>query len=136
MAGRRKTTRKSGRQAEAKAPVAGEAGSSVPPALSKSEFIRSRPPGMTAKQVVSAASAVGIKISEHFVYNIRSSAKKRAAKVGREARMQASSAKSARASSAAQAAQFRALVLDLGLAHARELLDEVQSRLSAVIAGR
>lgn len=134
VARKRKAARRSGKEAEPKTPEALESTGSEPPALSKSEFIRSRPPGMTAKQVVVAAAARGMKLSEHFVYNIRSSAKKRAAKVRRDARVSTGAARVGRGDGA-QAAQFRSLVLDLGLARARALLDDMERRLSAVISG-
>jgi len=104
------------------------------PPLSKSEFIRTRPPGMTAKQVVAAARALGMSMSEHFVYNIRSTAKKRAA--GSAARLSGSASRATAGQIASREAEFRRLTLALGLDRAKELLAEVEAKLTNLISGR
>jgi hypothetical protein len=93
---------------------------------SKSAFIRGQPASMTAKQVVRAAAERGMVISETFVYNIRAAAKKR----GGAARP-AGPGRPGDPSS-----DFRKLVLDLGVRQARALLDEVEVKLQALVAGR
>jgi hypothetical protein len=103
---------------------------------SKSEFIRTRPPGMTARQVVEAAAVRGMSLSEHFVYNIRSTAKKKAQGAATRAATAGGADRLAGGTAAAQEAQFRRLALELGLQRSGQLLEEVEHRLTALIAGQ
>ncbi len=101
---------------------------------SKSEFIRTRPPGMTAKEVVAAAAELGMTMSEHFVYNIRSTAKKKVSSLAPSLSASATRAITGRASS--REAEFRRLTLSLGLDRSKQLLAEVETKLAALISGR
>lgn len=76
---------------------------------SKADFIRSQPPHMTAAEVVAKAAQDGIEISADYVYLIRSASRRRAPAGQRRLR-----------------AEFRRLVLELGLVEARRLLEEIE----------
>jgi hypothetical protein len=101
---------------------------------SKSEFIRTRPPGMTAKEVMAAGAELGVTMSEHFVYNIRSTAKKKASRLAPSLSASATRAITGRA--ATREAEFRTLTLALGLDRSKRLLAEVETELAAVSSGR
>jgi hypothetical protein len=103
---------------------------------SKSEFIRTRPPGMTARQVVQAAAALGMSLSEHFVYNIRSTAKKKARGVVGRASAAGGPGRPAPGRLGTREAQFRRLAMELGLQRSSQLLEELEHRLTALIAGQ
>jgi hypothetical protein len=96
--------------------------------LNKSAFVREQPADMPAKEVVKAAKAAGIELSEGFVYNIRSAAKKKA-------RVAPTRAGGAKAAPAGDEAAFRGLVVSLGTGRARALIDEVEAGLARVVAG-
>ncbi len=85
---------------------------------------------MSAKEVVAAAKAQGFELTEGFVYNVRSSVK---------AKSNAPAAKRGPGRSkpvpSGDEASFRALVVSLGTARAKALVDEVEAKLAAVIAG-
>jgi len=110
----------------------------------KSAFVRSLPQATSAKEVVAKAKAAGMKISEAYVYAIRSSSRARAGKapgvVGRPRGSGSRAAEGASTASTAAGARgaeatFRKLVLDLGIRRSRALLDEVESKLARLIAG-
>ncbi len=92
---------------------------------SKVEFVRGLPASMTANEVSQKAKEAGLRITPGYVYEIRSSAKRRAA----------AARKPAVAAPASLDARFRQIVLDLGIARARALLVEVETALKALIAG-
>jgi hypothetical protein len=93
--------------------------------INKSAFVREQPADLPAKEVVEAGKAAGIELSEGFVYNIRSAAKKAGvARVGR-----------AKAAPTGDEPAFRALVVSLGTGRARALIDEVEGKLAAIVAG-
>ncbi len=92
------------------------------PGVSKVEFVRGLPATMTANEVSQKAKDAGLRITPGYVYEIRSSAKRKAAR-----RLPAAPA--------SPDARFRQIVLDLGIARARELLVEVEAALKALIAG-
>ncbi len=52
------------------------------PKINKSAFVRSLPATLSAQDVVKAAAAKGIKLSDKFVHTIRYNAKQKAAKSG------------------------------------------------------
>lgn len=82
----------------------------------KSEFVRSLDRGIPAAEVVVLAHRRGMKLTAGFVYNIRSNANGKAA-----ARKRGSTGKVARAE-----AVLRAAIAQIGLAKAREILEEVE----------
>lgn len=101
----------------------------------KASFIRSLSPNISAREAVAEGKAAGISLTEAYVYAIRSStklAKKRASASGGES---PPSGPWNGAPARSPEAAFRRLVLDLGLARSRRLLDEVERGLQAVIAG-
>jgi hypothetical protein len=106
---------------------------------SKTAFVLSLPPTMPAKDVLSKAKASGLKLTEAYIYSIRSKAKGRvgqpAARRGRPPK--AASAGSAPVSSGAGGSglerQFLSLALDLGLARAESLLSNLRSKLKSAI---
>ncbi len=119
---------------------------------SKTAFVRALPADMSAKDVVAKAKGAGLKISEAYVYTIRSSTR---ARKGGAPNNKAGGAKRGpgrppgsknRASGGARVSvgsggarsvetSFRKLVLDLGIRRSRELLDDVESKLQRLIAG-
>jgi hypothetical protein len=94
----------------------------------KSEFVRSLDRSLSAAEVIALAQKKGMTLSPAFVYNIRSADSNR---------NQASARASKRAPRAAKAtskaplrgapeAQLRAAIAQIGLARAREILEEVE----------
>jgi hypothetical protein len=119
-------------------------------AQSKAGFVRSLPRTMPVKDVVAKAKAAGLEISEKYVYGIRADAKpapakssakpaKKAAPAPKKAPAPAAKKPAAPAAEAASGspreAQLRRLVLDLGIARSRKVLDEMEQRLEALIRG-
>lgn len=108
------------------------------PAMSKTAFVRNQPANMPAKEVSSRAKAAGLVISPGYVYEIRSSTRRKQ-KGGARAASPASTARR-RGRASAQAghpsdAAFRKMVLELGLGRARMLLEDVERKLRDMIAG-
>ncbi len=90
---------------------------------SKVSFVRALPDTLSANEVSEKARQAGLKITPGYVYEIRSSAKRRAAKVP------------APASASGADAAFRQLVLNLGIVRAKALLAEVETALKAIVTG-
>ena len=88
---------------------------------SKVDFVLALPPDLTANDVSERAKAAGLAITPGYVYEIRSSAKRRSAK--------------APAAPPSPEAAFRRMVLELGTARAKTLLDDVERRLRDIIGG-
>jgi hypothetical protein len=86
----------------------------------KSDFVRSLDPGLSAGQVVALAEQRGLKLTPGFVYNIRSSANGKAN--GARARAPKIPHKLGSAES-----QLRAAIAEVGLAKARQILEEVEA---------
>ena len=91
---------------------------------------------MSAKQVVAAAAKLGMKISAAYVSNIRSHAKVRQRGAGAETRRSRQGAAPAGATVSAGDAEFRQLVLQLGVSRANQLVAEVDAKLAAIIQGQ
>src|SRR5258707_5789445 len=90
----------------------------------KSAFVRRLPRNLSAKEVVAMAKQAGISLTASYVYLLRS----RAGQGGGQ--------RAARSPvNGIVAADFRRLVVNLGVARAEELLTEVKRRLDRVIAG-
>ena len=112
----------------------------------KAGFVRSLPDTMPAKDVVAQGAAAGLEFSEKYVYNTRSSARIKPARVSAPravvkaapvARVAAPVTVSGGSSPAvASESAFRKLVLDLGIARSKSLLSDVESKLAALINGR
>lgn len=91
----------------------------------KSEFVRSLDRALPAAEVVALAEKKGLRLTPAFVYNIRSADGARSSVRG--------SNKSGRAQSKGRTplngtpeAQLRAAIAQIGLARARQILDEVE----------
>jgi hypothetical protein len=85
----------------------------------KSEFVRSLDRGIPAAEVVALAERRGMKLTAGFVYNIRSSSNGKAASVSLRKRKTTQKLESAEQ-------VLRAAIAQIGLAKAREILDEVE----------
>ncbi len=129
----KKTTKK---KAAAKKTSAPKASTKKPEFGFKSAFIKSQPLTMTAKEVVEAAKAKGITLSENLVYAAGASAKgnggasKKAkgatkAKPGPKPKKAATS----KASSSLEAT-LRNAIAQVGLSRAREILAQVEKAFS------
>ncbi len=87
---------------------------------SKVAYVRSLPESLSAREVSEQAKKVGLKITPGYVYEIRSSAKRKA------------NGAVSRPTVASPDAAFRRMVIDLGLARAKALLLEVERALAAL----
>jgi hypothetical protein len=103
---------------------------------SKTAFVLSLPMTAPAKDVIAKGKASGLKLSEAYIYSIRSKAKGRAGKpAARRGRPpKSASAGVASASSNGLERQFLNLALDLGLSRAEGLLSDLRSKLKNAIA--
>ena len=93
---------------------------------SKAEFIRQHA-DLSPKEVVEAAARQGLMIHLPQVYNLRAASQRR---------KPAAPKPSAPVATPSGATVFRRLVLELGVAQARALVDEVEAKLEALISGR
>jgi len=94
-------------------------------AMTKSDFVRSLPGNTPAKDVVERAAKQGMKISEKYVYVIRSNDKAHAAGGGRGRR--GGRGRKVRAGGGGGESQLRRAIAELGLARARQLFHEVEA---------
>jgi hypothetical protein len=111
---------------------------------SKSDFIRAQPPELSAAEVVEKAKAEGINLSAQLVYVVRSVARRKSPRRGPSGRIGAPPARPGRSSSGSTAEgrpspalsrQFCALVTDIGLLHAEELLDAFRTEVASIDLG-
>lgn len=138
------TTRKPPARADRKRPDKGATrANDGSPAPTKAGFVRAQPYDTPARQVVDSAAKLGLIFSPDYVHKVRS-ATKAAIKLGapppsspgRPMRTQTAptALPNARAASAASAeVTFRALVFEIGLERARELIRDVERKLGALI---
>jgi hypothetical protein len=111
------------------------------PTQSKAEFVRAQPASVGAKDVVKAAKAAGIPISEAYVYTIRYEQKRREQKgkpgrpAGRRGRGRAPAAAAAPARTGGVEDLLRAAAAEIGLSRAIALLQEQQRAVRAVLGG-
>lgn len=110
-----------------KAPKAPRARASKKPEFgSKTAFIKTQPSTMTAKEVVAAAKAQGITLSENLVYAARAGAKKGGSKKARKgASKPGPKPKKASKGSGSLEATLRNAIAELGLAASRRVFEEV-----------
>jgi hypothetical protein len=130
-----KKTSKPKKAATPKKSSAPKSSSKKPEFGAKSEFIRSQPTSMTAKEVVAAAAAKGIKLSENLVYAARASSRKKnggASKktkgpkpVGKKRGPKPKAGSGSKGGSSLEAT-LRNAIAQVGLARAREIFDEVE----------
>jgi hypothetical protein len=93
----------------------------------KSDFVRSLPADMPAKEVVAAASKKGIKgLSERYVYVIRSNDKAK----GRTGKPLGRGARGRRAGASGSEAELRRAIAELGLTAARAIFRDVEAAFS------
>jgi hypothetical protein len=102
----------------------------------KAAFVRGLPRETPAKEVVAQAAKKGLKLSENYVYTIRSAGTSKAAK-GKPGPKTGRKGKPGRKVAASNGmtpaeAQLRAAIADLGLVRASEILEGVK----ATIRGR
>lgn len=98
--------------------------------ISKTEFVRTMP-NASAQEIVAAAKKKGIKLSDRYVYVIRS--KDKASKGKRSARKAAPRRAVARRAAARPTGldgQLRQAIAQLGLVRAREIFSEVERAFS------
>lgn len=95
-----------------------DASSGRPKFGAKSEFVRSLDRGIPAADVVALAHRRGMRLTAGFVYNIRSNANAKASGNG-PARKRSGAVERAEA-------VLRAAIAQIGLAKAREILEEVE----------
>jgi hypothetical protein len=99
---------------------------------SASDFVRSMPASAKASEVVAAAKKQGIKMSTNLVYAVRSAAARKGGPKGRPgSRPRAAAA----AGSAGDTVAFKKLAFGLGIARARQALDELERGLRDLISG-
>jgi hypothetical protein len=108
---------------------------------SKTAFVLSLPSTMSAKEVLAKGKAAGLKLTEAYIYSIRSKAKGRegkpAARRGRPPKAVSAAASSSLASSSSGGGlerQFLSLALDLGLSRAESLLANLRAKVKNAIA--
>jgi hypothetical protein len=103
---------------------------------SKSEFIRSLPVSMSAKEVVEQAATRGMVLTPAHVYNVRSTSNMTSGRAGRKPGSGAASKKTGPAvparsmgagGSRAGEDRLRQAIADIGLVRATEILDSVRS---------
>lgn len=103
----------------------------------KAAFVRSHP-NASAKEVVDLAAKAGLTMTVNHVYNVRStsgiSRRRTSAPVARAA-TPSKAGKVVKMNGPAEA-QFRRLVLEIGVARARTLLRDIDHKLAAIVAGR
>jgi hypothetical protein len=97
---------------------------------SASDFVRSQPASVKATDVVAAGAKQGLKFSTNLVYAVRSSGGKAAGPKGRRG-----GGRKAAAAPGGSETALRKLALDLGIGRAREILNDLEQRLSALISG-
>jgi hypothetical protein len=97
----------------------------------KAAFVRGLPRETPAKEVVAQAAKKGLKLSENYVYTIRSSGSSKAAK-GKPGPKPGRKGKAGSDGMTPAEAQLRNAIADLGLVKATEILEAVK----ATIKGR
>lgn len=101
----------------------------------KSDFIRSLPSDMPAKDVVAAGKKRGMKFSQQLVYNVRAAEKMGRASAERLKKRMLVTGTPVYAMGTNDESDFRQLVVDLGIERSRNLVDEVESALRDIVAG-
>jgi hypothetical protein len=96
----------------------------------KRAFVLSLPLDMPAKEVVERAAKAGMKLKDSYIYVVRSNSRLR-----RGGSVRAASG-GATAASGSTESQFRRLALELGLGRSKDLLNETEKKVAALIAGK
>jgi hypothetical protein len=111
------------------------AAASTKPAKSKSAFIRSLPSNVPAKEVVKQAKAIGMKLTESYIYNVRGAAKKGSKPNSAAARPTVRTSANGGGSRVSASAEnlLKAVAAEIGLGPAIEILSGERARVAAVI---
>ncbi len=105
--------------------------------LSASEFIRRQPVTLKAAEVVAAGGKAGIKFTPGLVYIVRGRLTAKGTTGGAvRGRRAGSKSRKALAADSSRDAQFRRLVVELGVAQANVLVGEIERGMQALIRGR
>lgn len=114
-------------------------GSESSKVTNKTAFVLNLPASMSAKEVIDKGKAAGIKLTDRYVYSIRSKAKVRGTTVpARRGRPPKNALSGLAVKTGGRPgsldAQFIDLALDLGLSRAEGLLTALRSRVKQAIA--
>jgi hypothetical protein len=106
--------------------------------INKTAFVLELPADMSAKEVIDKGKAAGIKLTDRYVYSIRSKAKVRGGAPARRGRPRGTGAKGGAAggrsgASGALESRFFDVALDLGLSKAEALLSNLRARVKQAI---
>lgn len=128
------TTKKTSERATKAAKATGRRGRGKG-GVNKSDFIRSLPRDMPAKAVVEAGAKKGMTFSQQLVYNVRAADEKGGASAKRFKKRLKVIGTPVYAMGTNDESDFRQLVVDLGVARSRQLVDDVEGALRAVVSG-
>jgi hypothetical protein len=108
--------------------------------INKTAFVLELPADMSAKEVIDKGKAAGIKLTDRYVYSIRSKAKVRGGNPGRRGRPRGTGNKDGTlvgrgqsGSAGALESRFFDVALDLGLSKAESLLSSLRARVKQAI---
>lgn len=108
--------------------------------INKTAFVLELPADMSAKEVIDKGKAAGIKLTDRYVYSIRSKAKVRGGGPVRRGRPRGAGGKAAAlggrltgGGNGALESRFFDVALDLGLSKAEALLSNLRSRVKQAI---
>jgi hypothetical protein len=107
--------------------------------INKTAFVLELPADMSAKEVIDKGKAAGIKLTDRYVYSIRSKAKVRGGTPGRRGRPRGARGKTTalsgrqNAGGGALESRFFDVALDLGLSKAESLLSSLRARVKQAI---
>jgi len=107
--------------------------------INKTAFVLELPADMSAKEVIDKGKAAGIKLTDRYVYSIRSKAKVRGGTPGRRGRPRGARGKATAlsgrqtAGGGALESRFFDVALDLGLSKAESLLSSLRARVKQAI---
>jgi hypothetical protein len=107
--------------------------------INKTAFVLELPADMSAKEVIDKGKAAGIKLTDRYVYSIRSKAKVRGGTPGRRGRPRGTRGKATglsgrqTAGGGALESRFFDVALDLGLSKAESLLSSLRARVKQAI---
>ncbi len=102
------------------------------PSMTKAQFVRKLPASMPTSTVIAEGSKLGLALSAAYVAKIRRKARPK----GTNKPASRPAAKPFQVMGKSADAQFRKLVLQLGLQRSRELLGQVERKLDELIAGK
>ena len=131
----KKAPPKTSKKSVVKKKGASKKASTKPEFGAKSEFIRSMPREMPAKDVVEAAQKKGLTLTDNLVYAVRASSKNASTKAGISSKKETSpKTKAGKGSRTAPASSLesdlRRCIAELGLARARAIFADVEKAFS------